>query len=464
MKVTLILPYVDDAPKISTTLYPPMGLLYLAANIQDIVEEVTVLDANVLEMKLEQVLNYNKVKESDVVGISINMMTEKIAVEIAIEIKKRLPNITLVGGGPSATTNPKKYLDSFDVVIAGEGEIPFRRIIEQLNTRNPITDKCHGVIIDGSRISQADHPELDDLPFPAYQCLQPGLEYYSRKARIIKPLMAPLLTSRGCPYSCAFCDKSVHGNSFRPRSVESVLNEIRWLYDEYGVRQIDILDDNFTFDIQRAEHILNGIISIGKIAINCQNGLRADRVNENLVKKMKATGVFRVGIGIESGNEKTIRSINKHLDLDTVKQCIALFRKYHITVHGFFIIGLPSETEEDILNTINFAVKLNPHFANFSRYMPIVGTPLYEQLETKNQLTNSGENSFFSLNSPIKYDTISTEKVRELYKKAWIKFYLRPYKLFDILISVKSYKEFLWILRLGFSVLKNLLFTPNTRR
>lgn len=464
MKVTLILPYVDDSPKISTTLYPPMGLLYLAACVQDIVEEVTVLDANVLEMKLEQVLDYNKVKESDVVGISINMMTEKIAVEMAIEIKKKSPNITLIGGGPSATTNPKKYLNYFDVVIAGEGEIPFRRVIEQLNAGNTITDKCSGVIIDECRISQAERPELDNLPFPAYQCLQPSLKYYTKKARIVKPLMAPLLTSRGCPFTCAFCDKSVHGNNFRPRSVESVISEIRWLYEEYGVRQIDILDDNFTFDIQRAEDILNGIISIGKIAINCQNGLRADRVTEDLVRKMKMAGVFRVGIGIESGNEKTIRSINKHLDLETVKRCIALFRKYHITVHGFFIIGLPSETEEDILNTINFAVKLNPHFANFSRYMPIVGTPLYEQLEEKNQLTNSGENSFFSLISPIKYDIISTDKVSELYKKAWVKFYLRPYKLLDILISVKSYKEFLWILRLGFSVLKNLIFTQNTRR
>lgn len=458
MKVILILPYVENAPKISTTLYPPMGLLYLAACIENIVDNVTVLDANVLEMSVEQVLEYSKVKEADVIGLSINMMTENVSLEIASEIRKRSPHIFLIAGGPSATVNPQKYLSYFNVVLVGEGEITFRKVIEQLNSGLGIIDECDGIVVDKCRITQASHPDLDSLPFPAYHCLQPDLKYYSKKARIVKPFMAPILTSRGCPYSCAFCDKSVHGNNFRPRSVESVLSEIKWLYEKYGVRQIDILDDNFTFDIQRAESILDGITKIGGLSINCQNGLRADRVTESLVKKMKAAGVFRVGIGIESGNKNTIHLLNKHLDLDVVRRCIALFRKARITVHGFFIIGLPSESEHEILNTINYAIESNPHFANFSRYMPIVGTPLYKQLQDKNQLTGFGDNSFFSLNSPIAYDTISTEKVSKLYKKAWIKFYLRPYKLWDILTSINSAKELIWVFRLGLSVLKNLVF------
>lgn len=461
MNVTLILPYADNSLKISTTLYPPLGLLYLAACIENIVDSVTVLDANFLEMSVEQVLEYSKVKNADVIGLSINMVTEGAALKIASEIRKNLPQVFLIAGGPSATVEPQKYLSYFNVVLSGEGEITFRSVIEQLNAGLEVSDVYDGIVVDECKISQAGHPDLDRLPFPAYHCLQPELKYYSKKARIVKPIMAPILTSRGCPYSCAFCDKSVHGVNFRPRTAKSVLNEIKWLYEEYGVRQIDILDDNFTFDIQRAENILDGISDIGKIAINCQNGLRADRVNERLVRKMKSAGVFKVGFGIESGNNKTIHALNKYLDLEVVKRSIEMFRKERITVHGFFIIGLPLENEEDIQNTINYAMEANPHFANFSRYMPIVGTPLYDQLKDKNNLTGTGNNSFFSLKSPIKYDITLTEKIDELYKHAWIRFYFRPYKLLDILMNIKSMKDFVWILKVGFSVLRNLVFVKD---
>jgi Fe-S oxidoreductase len=454
MNLLLLAPYAEDLPKISTTLYPPMGILYLAACVEDIVDQILVIDANVLELTLEQ--TYNKIIDfsPDVVGLSINMTTSEVSKVIAQKIKNVNSTIKLIAGGPSPTSSPAEWLEYFDIVIVGEGEIPFRNIIEQLLKSSNIDCSCPGICIKGGAVTKADHPDLENLPFPGYKFLYPHLHHYSKKARIIKPFMAPILTSRGCPYSCTFCDKSVHGTGFRPRSPESVLNEIRWLRQEWGIKQIDILDDNFTFDLNRAEIILNGIIEMRKTYINCQNGLRADRLTYDLIKKMKAAGVFRVGIGIESGNKEVLSKLNKKLDLDTVEKSIRLFKKERITVHGFFIIGLPFESISDIEDTIEYAIKVDPHFANFSRYFPIEGTPIYNELTEKNKLNENGERSFFSLNPSIEYDIMSNDEVSDAFSRAWKKFYFRPYKMFDIIRSIRSFRELIWIVRLGLSVLK----------
>lgn len=454
MRVALVAPYAEDLPDLSTTQYPPLGILYLAASIKDIAEDIMVLDASFLKLNVEQ--TYKRIKEfhPHVVGISINMTTEKSAKELAVCIRKNNPNIKLVTGGSSPTVAPEEWYGYFDVVTAGEGEIAFRNVIQQYLTKDSISCTVKGICVDGKEATKACHPDIENLPFPAYQYLVPPLACYSNKARLVKKYMAPLLTSRGCPYCCTFCDKSVHGINFRPRTPESVLQEIKWLHDEYGVHQFDILDDNFTFDLTRAEKILDGIIKMKNIRITCQNGLRADRVTPTLVQKMKKAGVLRVGIGIESGNESVLQRINKKLDLNKVEYAISLFRQHRITVHGFFIIGFPFESELDIKDTINFAIKANPHFANFSRFMPIKGTALFDELLSKGLLTEKQEHNFFSLTAPVKYDNITEERLNQLFHSIWRDFYLRPSKVFDILKNIKSFKEFIWIIRLGISVLK----------
>lgn len=428
--------------------------MYLAACVEDIVDSILVLDANVLELSIEQTCNKISEYSPDIVGISINMTTSDISNEIAKKVKSENSFIKLIAGGPSPTSSPDNWFKFFDVVIAGEGEIPFRNIVKQLLNSKEIVCMCPGICMEGVPSSKATHPDLEKVPFPAYKYLYPGLHYYSKKARLIKPFMAPILTSRGCPYSCTFCDKSVHGTGFRARSPQSVLNEIRWLRQEWEIRQIDILDDNFTFDLERAEIILDGIIEMGKIYINCQNGVRADRLTPQLIKKMRSAGVFRVGIGIESGNRAILAKLDKKLDLEIAENVIGLFRKERITVHGFFIIGLPFETIDDINETIEYSIKINPHFANFSRFFPIIGSPIYNQLISSKRLADCGENGFFSLNSSVIYDNMSNEEVNEVFTKAWRKFYLRPYKVFDIIRSVKSFKEFCWIIRVGLSIIK----------
>lgn len=460
MRVQLLAPYPEHISNVATTQYPPLGLLYIAGAVKNSVEEMQILDANYLCLSVEQTLEHIRIFRPDILGISINVVTAHTARIIAQKVRESHPNIKLIAGGPHPTVFPKEWLDFFDIVMAGEGEKPFQVIIDLLKTGDPIPGNIPGICIPGGSFSKARNDDVDSLCYPAYDLLIPSLQEYSKKARTVKSYMAPILTSRGCPYGCVFCDKSVHGQNFRPRSAESVINEVRWLHDTYGVRQLDILDDNFTFDIERAEEILDGIMQIDKFAINCQNGIRADRINEALVKKMKKAGVFRVGIGIESGNKNVLKKLNKSLDLKDVMKAINLFRKVNITIQGYFIVGFPYETERDILDTIQFAKRANPHFANFSNFFPIVGTPIYDELYKNGELIDDSgevEDGFYRLNSHIKNANISEERMRQLYSMCWRKFYFRLYKVIDVALSLHSFKEFQWVVRVAVSMMRNRL-------
>lgn len=458
MRVLLLAPNPDKMKNISTTQYPPLGILYIGGNIKDLVSDLMILDANVLKLSKDETMNKITKFHPDIVGISINIVTAGVARDLANMIKVRFPKIILVAGGPLPTAVPSNWLNIFDYVVRGEGENVFRHIIINMKEYGRVEKQYPGLCVKDSIITMAEHPDLETLPFPAYDYLVPSFESYSKKARIVKKNLAPILTSRGCPYGCIFCDKSVHGTNFRPRSVISVLNEIKWLYEKYNVRQLDFLDDNFTFDIGRAMKILDGIMDIGKFAINCQNGLRADRLTDELVEKMKQAGVFRVGIGIESGSYGIIKRLNKRLDLTKVITAIDMFRKRRITVHGYFILGFPFETRKDISETIRFAVKANPHYANFSHFIPIIGTPIYNELAKVNRIIDKNgeiDDGFYRLETQIKSSLVDSEEMKKLYTKAWRKFYLRPQKIIDIICSVKSLRELLWIFNIGKDMIKN---------
>ena len=459
MKLLLLSP-CPHINNMSSTQYPPLGLLYIGGIVKNLVDDILILDANVLQLSIEETVDRIKDFNPDILGISINVATAKSAKSIVTIIKDYLPNVKTIAGGPHPTISPQEWLKYFDIVIAGEGEEAFANIIKHFKNTDDVSVDFKGVCLPNGVVTRACHPNIDSLPFPAYDCLVPELQYYSKKARVVKSYMAPILTSRGCSYLCSFCDKSVHGAKFRPRSAESVIAEIKWLYEKYGVRQIDILDDNFTFDKERAHKILDGIIKLGKIKINCQNGIRADRIDNELALKMKKAGVFRVGVGIESGNSNILHHLNKKLNLDDVTAAIKILRKQRITTQGYFIIGLPFEKASDIEDTINYAIKINPTFANFAHYFPIIGTPIYEELKKNDGLLfDDGEleDGFFRSATYVKNPNITAKDMAKLYAEAWRRFYFRFGKMFDILMSIKSYREFLWICRIALSMLKSKL-------
>jgi len=300
--------------------------------------------------------------------------------------------------------------------------------------------------------------DINTIPFPAWHLL-PKLSLYKNRSR--RYPIAPMVTSRGCPYACTFCGSAKTG--WRYRSAENIVAEIELLVNKYGVKQIDVLDDNFTLLERRAHEVLDLILEKKlNILITFPNGLRADRLTPELIKKMKKAGVYRTGIGIETGDERIMKNIKKYLELDRVRESIKLLRKEGIVVFGYFLLGLPGDTKESMQKTIDFAREVNPHWANFGVTTPLPGTELYRDLIKAGKIKEGEDDSISSGYYAIKEgylttDEVTNEEIMIYQKKAWREFYFRPSKVIDLLSTIRSWREFEWTVLLAWPIFKGLI-------
>ena len=299
------------------------------------------------------------------------------------------------------------------------------------------------IIDNGPRPLIAD---IDTLPRAAYHLL-PHLSRYRSRSRAFP--VGNVFTSRGCPASCTFCYRTF-GKKWRVRSVDNVLAEIAFLKETYGIRQLDIMDDNFAFDTERAQTILQAIIDRRwNLKINLQVGIRVNSVTPELLETMRRAGVFKFGFGIESGDAGILKRIRKGLDLDQARQLVRDARAMGFITHGYFMIGFPGDTPETMQRTIDFARELNPHYASFSLCTPLPGTDIYDDV-LKNgimlQDTQDGvDEGLFALKGVFSYGELTPEMAGVYCKKAWKEFYARPGKILDVLGTVGSWGEMQWL-------------------
>ena len=439
---------------------PPIGLAYTAAFLESKGLKCWIIDANLLKYDEEKVLEIIKENNPELVGVSFNIATVKEAINIAAESKKLGKKVIL--GGPSAKGELQAILEKSkaDCIVRSEGEIVTWNLIE--NNFDLPNIKGIAYLSEGKVTFTPEEDKIKDvdaLPFPAYHLL-PDLDLYKNRSR--RHPIAPMVTSRGCPYGCSFCGSAYTG--WRARSPKNVVTEIEYLIRNFNVKQIDILDDNFTFNLERAEKICDLIISKNlDIYITFPNGLRADRLSEKLVEKLAKAGVYRTGIGIESGDQKVVNNINKSLKLEQVKEALQWLRKYKIVTFGYFQFGLPGDTKESMQKTIDFALDVNPNWANFGITTPLPGTPLYNDLKSKGKINMAEEegidSGFYSVKSGH-YETgdVTMEDVMSYQKTAWKKFYFRPRKIIDLLGTIKSYRELEWTVSLTLPILKGVIF------
>lgn len=467
LKALLINPYPYYAKGIEGVVYPPVGLLYMSALAKKRgMGEVRVLDANILRMKnpevIEEILEYSP----EIIGISSNIVTHRSAIELMRLIRQNNLRQTLLAGGQFPALFPEKYLEHCDIVVNGEGEETFCEILNACQDKSDIFSLKGIIYKKGNEVISNPKrelwEELDEIPFPDYSSLKPTIDYYSKRSRVVKNIMAPLLTSRGCPYQCTYCNKSVFGSKFRYRSPENIVAEIGWLRNNFKVDQIDILDDNFNLIIDRAGQVLDRIVEKGlDIAISCHNGLRADKISESFARQLKRAGVFKVGLGIETADPDLMKKINKDLNLDKVKEAVYLLRKQGITVHGYFILGLPGDNPHSMSRTIKFAKEINPHFCNFAICIPFPGTEVYKQVKKEGRFlkdVDSGVSSgFFDGKIFFEIDGTKAEDVSFYYKKAYRQFYFNPRKALDILLSMRNFKELIWVVSTSLSLIVNTL-------
>ncbi len=427
MKVCLISPpYNSAVESVVGISSPPLGLAYIASMLRQN-HEVKIIDSNILNYTLEDVEKELRDFNPDIVGITSVTPSIYEAYKVAEIAKKVSEDCTVILGGPHATFTPRQTLEEckyIDVIVRGEGEETARELVENIEKGAPLNE-VKGISFRNKNeiIDTEPRPfikNIDDIPFPSRDLLPMHLYQFNG----VK--YTTMLTSRGCPFKCTFCSSSrLFGGYWRGRSPENVLEEMKTVYEKYGIRNIEIVDDTFTLNQERAEKICDGMIKEG-LDIIWGASSRVDTLSKRLVEKMKKAGCWIIYLGIESGSQKILDAIGKRTTIEQAKEAVKIVRDAGIKVLGSFIIGFLQDTTETIKETIKFAKSLNLDYAQFSILTPYPGTPIFDYAKNNSMLLTEDWSRYTAAEPIVKIEGASEKEVKALFRKAYITFYLRP--------------------------------------
>ncbi len=396
---------------------------YLASPLEEEGELVRIEDAPTLNHDLKDVKKKIEEFNPDYIGISAMTPTAPSAYGVAEVAKKSDPDIKVIMGGPHPTLLPEETMKecSFvDILVRGEGE----RTVRELFSGKNISD-VKGVSYreNGEIIQNEDRPpimDLDELPFPAYHLL-PMDRYKAAGIRY-----ATMVTSRGCPFNCTFCASSrICGKKWRGKSPRRVLEQIKLLRHDYGVREIEMLDDTFVLDRDRAEKICDLIIE-DDVDVSWSCSSRVDTIDRSLAEKLKEAGCHTIYLGIESGVQEILDRLKKGIKIERVKNAVSSIKEVGLNALGSFILGVPGETKKQMKKTVEFAKDLGLTLAQFTVFTPYPGTEAYEKAE-KNDLIETKDWSKFTTMDPVmKRNKMDHDELKNFMRLAYLKFYLRP--------------------------------------
>jgi anaerobic magnesium-protoporphyrin IX monomethyl ester cyclase len=429
LKVTLINPPLD-------TRYPqpPIGLALITAILEKADYAVNLLDANALQLNPRMIAE--RVVDADVIGITAMTPTIGTALSIAHYIKQKSPRLKVIMGGPHVTLLPEETLttsNDIDFIVRGEGDVTIIDLLKSIENQQSLSSvkgisyKQNGKIV--HTMDRTSIVDMDSLPYPAYYLLPWG-KYKPHPPHGMALPFGAMLTSRGCPYHCAYCSKPVFGSKFRAQSPERVVEEMVYLKEKFGVKEIAFYDDSFTIDKKRVHATADKIIAKKlKIAWSCET--RVNLVDKELLAHMKAAGCYVVAYGIESASPEIIKTIQKDTTIEQVEKAVRAHKEIGLQVIGYFMLGSPGETPKTIQQTINFAQKLKVDFAQFSITTPFPGTELYEIYKRKNPEDIPWEKFVYAgtdnPTSPVfESDNLTRDDIEKWVSRAYREFYLRP--------------------------------------
>jgi anaerobic magnesium-protoporphyrin IX monomethyl ester cyclase len=367
---------------------PPIGLCYIAAYLRENGFNVFIVDAEALRYSIEQTVSAVLSFRPQIVGLACKTLWVVSAHRVAGALKKCNPDIVIIAGGNHVTALPERSLIDFpyfDILVLGEGEVTLLKLIHAMN-RKIALKKIDGIAFkDVNKIIVTKKREriknLDILPLPAWDLLPQISKNYKPTLLYIKELPAfSIVTSRGCPEACTFCDRSVFERKVTSHSPEYILNMLRELHFKYGIRHIFFDDDNFLFNKSHLSKLLDLIIQSDlHITFTCQS--RINNIEESILKKLKKAGCWQIIIGIESGSQKILNRMRKNIFLKDVRPVLRMIQKAGIKTTGYFIIGFPGDTKETLEKTLKLIKTVYLDDIGVFLFTPLPGSSIYNEVE-----------------------------------------------------------------------------------
>lgn len=452
MRVLLIMPPEKRETLVHST--PPYSLLVLAASVRASNHQVKVLDLFTFGFDKNTFKQELKTFKPDVVGIGGMSCHHNEMLFLASLVKEYSTSCIVALGGIHATALPELLLENenIDVLFRGEADETFPEYLKNLGNGNAMPE-IEGLCFKtkaGFKISEpAIVKNLDSLPLPAWDLLPPTLYkgaphgFFYRKWPI-----GLVLSSRGCPHECTYCAaKIMTKQRWRAKSPDRIIKEILHLREQYGVQEIQFIDDNLTLDKKRVIELCSKIIELNMdIWFSCPNGIRIDSLNDDLLLNMKKAKFYSFCLGIESGEASTLKRIKKRLSPETIEKNIKMLKKYKFRLTGFFIIGFPFETYENIMTTIRFAMRLPIDSAAFTLFIPLPGAEDFDNLVKAKKIDlrtyDWNHRAWIEGNSQEIYENLHVEQLKSLQRKATLMFYLRPRIIFNLVFGMLKRKQF----------------------
>lgn len=467
MRIALVSPpYTAEAlvgetssMKLVLNIVPPLGLAYVAAVLEENGYDVRIFDCSV-GLSLNRLMEYLIEYRPHVVGITSTTPAFPDARKTAESVRRALPGATIVLGGAHVSALPAALsYDCFDVGVIAEGELTMLEVVRSIE-EDGLSDmsgiaglafrRDGEVVLTEPREYVAD---LDTIPLPARHLLPPLSAYSPTPASYRKLPLAVLMTSRGCPYKCTFCDRKVFGNLTRGHSPDRVVAEVEEALGRYGAREIRFFDDTFTFDKDRVIEICEQFLRKDlRFSWTCLT--RVGAVTKELLKTMKEAGCWQVLYGLESGDQRMLNALKKGHTVEQNEQAVRWAQEVGLGVRGDFIVGTPGETLESLERTLQFAKRLKLDYAHFNKFIPFAGTELYEELTEQGYEFDVSDLPTILDHQATPYvpPSMTADEFHEFLDRANREFYLRPSHIVRRLLRTRTWDELRGQMRGAFAI------------
>jgi radical SAM superfamily enzyme YgiQ (UPF0313 family) len=435
-------------------IMPPLGMATIAAFLERNGITADIIDCYARPAEADRlIVEYLRSYRPGYIGFSCTTSSFLDGARLAELAKATLPGIRTVFGGVHVSARREQVLTDYpvvDFVVMGEGEQTLTELIEA-DSGEPAgvegviyRDGAGAVVNNGYRQARL---ELDDLPFPAYEKLAGYPAAYMLP--IFNYPKAPntsCISSRGCPYACSYCDRSVFRRSFRYNSAEYLYDHLRYLKNRFRVRHINFYDDQFTFNRQRVEEFCRKMIDNPlRMTYNC--AVRAEHIDYELLRLMKRAGCWMISLGIETGDEDLLAQHRQNANLSMLADKIRLIKKAGIRTKGLLMMGLPGESEKSIRKSMDYVFSLPIDDFNLAKFTPFPGSPIYEKIHELGEFEEDWE-KMDCMSFQFVPKGMTRERLEELFILFYKSHYMRPKVLLGYAAmlwkSPDSWRRFAW--------------------